>query len=513
MHKLLIALLFFTTAFAAPPSVAEIQLDFDRSHFGNSTLPIWSELNSFENWTISRMPAARAGDPDALLALYLLASGENFSLDDYDRTREQIDLWIDTLPLSGDSEYSLRDARRLFVGMHTRFLGTDLSSTSMPENYREDQSQLSRIFDSGDFNCISSALLYMVAARKLDLDVEGVVLPSHAFVQLTLPDRVVEIETTSFNGFDIPHDEAFYSADAGDWFSDRQLEPPTWDQYLQREIVSPYDLGLFNMINQHTMEERMSYRDRMRLAEVRAHYQPWDEAAQKSRLAYYYQEFVHLHELADYATARRMYDQVGPYLDGLEQMRFEDAEIPVLLTAVQAQMADTLARSGDESEGVALARRLIQTRDFPETAQTVESHLFSVISSYAVDLAERADYPAARLAFNSLEFQCLQNKVCNSGLAQVYSAWAMHYVEDRDWERSADVYREYLTLDSESKLSQYFSENLERVYLNWAAAEEWSGEWETAMVVLNQCRQQLNAPAQCESALEKLDAKVKAGFL
>lgn len=513
MHKLLIALLFFTTAFAAPQSVAELQLDFDRSRFGNTALPLWSELNNFETWTISRIPAARAGDPDALLALYLLASGESFSLEDYDRVQEEIDLWIDTLPLSGDSEYALRDARRLFAGMHTRFLGTDLSSTSMPEQYREEQSQLSRIFSTGEFNCISSALLYVVAARKLGLDVEGVVLPSHAFVQLDLPERVVEVETTSFNGFDIPHDEAFYSADAGDWFSERQLEPPTWDQYQQREILSPYELGLFNMINQHTMEERMAYRDRMRLAELRAHYQPWDESAQKSRLAYYYQEFVHLHELGDYATARRMYDRVGAYFETLEEQQFGDAEIPVLLTAVQAQMADTLARSGDESEGVALARRLIQSREFPETARTVESHLFSVISSYAVDLAERADYPAARQAFTSLEFQCLQNKVCNSGLAQVYSAWAMHYVQDRDWERSADVYREYLLLDSNSKLSQYFSENLERVYLNWAAAEEWNGEWETAMGVLNQCRQQLNAADQCESALEKLDARVREDLL
>ena len=79
---------------------------FDRCRFGNSTLPIWSELNGFESWTISRMRDARAGDPDALLALYLMASGESFSLEDFDRARGEIDLWIDTLPLTGETRAS-----------------------------------------------------------------------------------------------------------------------------------------------------------------------------------------------------------------------------------------------------------------------------------------------------------------------------------------------------------------------------------------------------------------------
>ena len=353
----------------------------------------------------------------------------------------------------------------------------------------------------------------MVAARKLDLDVAGVILPSHAFVQLNFPNRVVEVETTSFNGFDIPHNEDFYAADSNAWFSDRSLEPPTWEDYQGREIVSPFDLGVFNMTNQHTSQERMAYRDRMRLAELHAHYTPWSEPAQKSRLAYYYQEFVYLRDNEDYVTARRMYDQLGGYLLSLEGLSFVDEEVDILLTAVQAQMADTLVRTGDQEAGLALARRLLQSRDFPTDAQVVESHLFSVVSGYAVNQAEQSQYPEARLAFDALEVQCLQNKVCNSGLAQVYSAWALHYVEDEDWERSADIYREYLLLDSNSKLSQYFTDNLQRVYLNWAASEEWNGEWETAVAVLNQCTQLLQEASDCESMLAKLDEKLNSGLL
>ncbi|MEE4190462.1 MAG: transglutaminase family protein [Halieaceae bacterium] len=520
---LLTALLMGGTAVAEVAEVAEvagsgdgipadINLDFERSGFGTSALPIWSELGAFESLAISRMPSARAGDADALLALYLLASGEPVTLGDYYGLRDEIDSWIAELPLSGGLQPAT-DAHRLFVSMHSRYLGTDLVSNDMPAMYREEQSQLSRVFSHGEFNCISSAMLYVVAARKLDLPVDGVVLPSHAFVQLRLPGRTVEVETTSFTGFDVPHDEAFYSADYSDWFSARSLAPPTYEDYLDRDIVSPYELGIFNMINQHTAEAVMPYRDRMRLAELRGYYRPWDESAQKSRLAYYYQEYVHLREQQDFPTALRMYRRLGNYLEELSEQRFDDDEIPVLLTAVQAQMADTLVKTGDEEAGLALARHLLQTREFPDTARTVESHLFSVVSRYAVDRAEQADYPGARLAFNALEFQCLQNRVCNSGLAQVYSAWAMHYVEDRDWERSADVYREYLLLDSSSSLSEHFSTNLERVYLNWAAHEEWNGEWETAMALLNQCTQLLNQANECESALAKLDAKRDEGFL
>ena len=55
--------------------------------------------------------------------------------------------------------------------------------------------------------------------------------------------------------------------------------------------------------------------------------------------------------------------------------------------------------------------------------------------------------------------------------------------------------------------------NLERVYLNWAAREEWHGEWETAMGVLNQCTQMLSVAPQCEEALQELDDKFEAGYL
>ena len=148
-------LLLALTLFLSLPLQAEDKLDFDRTGFGHNSLPIWSELDEFESYAVRRIPAAQAGDADALLALYLLASGEPIDMGVYEETRDEIDQWLDSLPLSNDPEQARRDARRLFIGMHTEYFGTELSSTEMPVQYSMMQSQLSGIFDTGEFNCSS----------------------------------------------------------------------------------------------------------------------------------------------------------------------------------------------------------------------------------------------------------------------------------------------------------------------------------------------------------------------
>ncbi|MEP5763240.1 MAG: transglutaminase family protein [Halieaceae bacterium] len=513
MKCLSLALSVLCLSLALQAQAQQSAPDSNRGDFGNTDLPIWSELNDFEYWASREAAFARAGNADALLAHYLLASGDRRSMSDFRRYRAEIDSWISELQLSSDPRRRHDNARIVFQAMHQRFLGTAVSADATPLNYREDQSQLSQIFEAGQYNCISSALLYLVAVRKLGLEGQGVILPSHAFVQLNLGNEVVEVETTSLSGFGLEHDAGFYAAASANWFSDRGLAPPNYDEYLERQIVSPFKLGLFNMINQHTSDERMSYPDRMRLAELRARQMPDDDAAQKSRLSYYYQEFTGFQERDDYHNAMRMFDQVAPYLLEQERRPYADPDLPILLTAIQAQMAESLSQTGRNEESLALARRLLQSRDFSGEAASIEDHLFALVSGYAVNRAEHADYIGARVAFDTLESQCLHNQVCNSGLAHVYSSWAMHYVEDKNWERSADIYQEYLLLDSSSKLSEHFSTNLERVYLNWASGEEWRGEWEIAQGLLNECTQMLSTAARCESALLKINARRDAGYL
>jgi tetratricopeptide (TPR) repeat protein len=68
--------------------------------------------------------------------------------------------------------------------------------------YREDATTLDGILDSGLYNCVSSAVLYMLAARSIGIEVEGVRTSDHAFCTASVDGRSVDVETTNPYGFD-----------------------------------------------------------------------------------------------------------------------------------------------------------------------------------------------------------------------------------------------------------------------------------------------------------------------
>lgn len=82
--------------------------------------------------------------------------------------------------------------RALLVALHeTVFRRYSLSAT-----------ELDHVERTGEFNCLSSAILYLVAAEGLLTNARGVVTPHHAFVHVVLPGKTVDVETTTPGGFD-----------------------------------------------------------------------------------------------------------------------------------------------------------------------------------------------------------------------------------------------------------------------------------------------------------------------
>ncbi len=75
--------------------------------------------------------------------------------------------------------------------------------------YRADATTLDGILDTGLYNCVSSAVLYMIAGRSLGLDVEAVRTSDHAFCVVHLAGRDVDVETTSPAGYDPGTKRAF----------------------------------------------------------------------------------------------------------------------------------------------------------------------------------------------------------------------------------------------------------------------------------------------------------------
>ena len=78
----------------------------------------------------------------------------------------------------------------------------------MSKGYVAHQTDLSVIFDTGTFNCVSSAALYNALALRLGLDVRAIEVPDHAFSILYDGTRHMDVETTNAKGFNPARDKA-----------------------------------------------------------------------------------------------------------------------------------------------------------------------------------------------------------------------------------------------------------------------------------------------------------------
>ena len=64
------------------------------------------------------------------------------------------------------------------------------------------QARVDVLLDGGEFNCVSSSVLYLVLARSVGLSVGGVRTTDHAFCTVTVGGSTVDVETTSPYGYD-----------------------------------------------------------------------------------------------------------------------------------------------------------------------------------------------------------------------------------------------------------------------------------------------------------------------
>jgi tetratricopeptide (TPR) repeat protein len=83
-----------------------------------------------------------------------------------------------------------------------------LHAGPMKSGYSSGQTNVSTILDTGKFNCVSSAALYNVLARRLGLDVRAVEVPDHAFSVLYDGTQHADVETTTVAGFNPSRDKA-----------------------------------------------------------------------------------------------------------------------------------------------------------------------------------------------------------------------------------------------------------------------------------------------------------------
>ena len=270
-----------TTSAWSPPESRDTRDDpaAVRPGYGNEALHTWWPMTEPEVAALEGLAAAKGGDAHALLALGLVASGDHRDAASHAEFTARVDRFVadvrPTIMAAADDwhrGYELNRAmhRELFTGDSTELGG-----------YQFGQARLTGVFTTGRYNCLSSAVLYVVLARAFGLPVRAAVVPTHVFVEVgNRGGKVFEVETTSNTGFDWVHDARFYKEDAANWSGNRGLRPVTLEEYQQRKIIEPYQLMALAMRDGRSGEER----DRPRLAELAALVDPEDADAERDRL-------------------------------------------------------------------------------------------------------------------------------------------------------------------------------------------------------------------------------------
>lgn len=188
------------------------------------------------NEAVQRPASGAALDRRGLVDLSLVLSGVSpASLDAY---RAVIDRW--------SQDFLASDAARLEPAARAEALLQFLHKRL--KSYSTNQTRLDVLVDRGTYNCVSSAVAYMILGRDAGLDVQAVATTDHAFALVRLADREVDVETTTPFGFDPGTKTEFVNSFGQTGFA---YVPP--GNYTQRRTIG--DRQLLGLLVQNRMAD------------------------------------------------------------------------------------------------------------------------------------------------------------------------------------------------------------------------------------------------------------------
>jgi tetratricopeptide (TPR) repeat protein len=104
--------------------------------------------------------------------------------------------------------------------------------------YDEYQTSIHTVLRSGVYNCVSSAVLYMILCHSLSIDVWGVKTKDHAFCRVSVEGNEYDVETTTRYGFEPGKKKEFFDAFGNS--TGYSYVPPT--HYSARQDISQLEL-------------------------------------------------------------------------------------------------------------------------------------------------------------------------------------------------------------------------------------------------------------------------------
>jgi len=129
--------------------------------------------------------------------------------------------------------------------------------------YSLNQTRLDRVLKTGQFNCVSSGVLYSILARGCDLQTGAVAVKDHAFVTVRSGDETIDVETTNPYGFDPGNKREFQ--DQFGKVTGFVYTPPK--NYRGRTSLNPLELVSLIFINRiSSLESKKRYAEAVPLA-------------------------------------------------------------------------------------------------------------------------------------------------------------------------------------------------------------------------------------------------------
>jgi tetratricopeptide (TPR) repeat protein len=80
------------------------------------------------------------------------------------------------------------------------------------KNYSLYQTRVDTLLSNGRYNCVSSAVLYVILCKSAGLDTSGVMTKDHAFAMVHINGQDIDVETTNAYGFDPGNRKEFHDS-------------------------------------------------------------------------------------------------------------------------------------------------------------------------------------------------------------------------------------------------------------------------------------------------------------
>jgi tetratricopeptide (TPR) repeat protein len=122
----------------------------------------------------------------------------------------------------------------------TRELFESLHKEIMTRQYDINCTNLSRVFETGKFNCVSATVLFNVLGEKAGLNVHALEMPGHALSRVRFAGKEMDLETTCPDWFKLENKDALAAA--------------TTQRVAQSEAAAPNPVAGNNMGNKNMQD-------------------------------------------------------------------------------------------------------------------------------------------------------------------------------------------------------------------------------------------------------------------